>query len=231
MDLLSRLDRRMALAAGAMMAGLALVVASTLPAMAQRPVTVPEVPLETLLKQDELPDLVLGAEDAKVTVVEYASLTCGHCMNFHTKVFPELKTKYVDTGKVRWIYRDFPLDPRAIAGAMLARCAAGEEVNTGRALAMIDALFHKQADWAFVKTNPTQALFDVAKQTGFTQERFDKCLTDEALLKKITAIYTRAAETFGVNATPSFFIDGKRLQAAPSVEEFEKALDPLLAGG
>lgn len=230
MDLLSRLDRRMALAAGAVMAGLVLAITSALPVMAQRAQGPAEVPVEALLKQDELPDLVLGPEDAKVTVVEYASLTCGHCMNFHTKIFPELKAKYVDTGKVRWIYRDFPLDPRAIAGAMLARCA-GEDGNTDRALAMIDALFQKQADWAFVKTDPTQALFNVARQTGFTQERFDKCLTDEALLQKVTAIYTRASETFGVNATPSFFINGKRLPVAPSVEEFDKVLEPLLAGG
>lgn len=230
MDFMSRLDRRMALAAGAVLAGVALAVSTALPVKAQRAQGPTEVPVEELMKQDELPDLILGNEDAKVTVVEYASLTCGHCMNFHTKVFPELKKKYVDTGKVRWVYRDFPLDPRAFAGAMLARCA-GEDGNTERALAMIDALFHKQADWAFVKSNPTQALFEIAKQTGFTQASFDKCLTDEALLEKLTAIYTRGSQTFGVNATPSFFINGKRLQSSPSVEGFEEALDPLLAEG
>ena len=230
MDLKSRLDRRMALAAGAVVAGLALAVASALPVMAQRQQGPAEVPIDALMKQDELPDLSFGNEDSKVTIVEYASLTCGHCMNFHTKVFPDLKAKYIDTGKIRYIYRDFPLDPRATAGAMLARCA-GEGGNNERALAMIDVLFHKQADWAFVKTNPTQALFDVARQTGFTQERFDKCLTDEALLEKVTAIYSRASGTFGVNSTPTFFINGKRLQAAPLIEEFDKVLEPLLAGG
>lgn len=230
MILKSRLDRRMALAAGAVLAGLALAVSTALPVAAQRAQGPTEIPVDELMKQDELPDLILGNEDAKVTVVEYASLTCGHCMNFHTKIFPDLKTKYIDTGKVRWVYRDFPLDPRAFAGAMLARCA-GEGGNKERALAMIDALFHKQADWAFVKSNPTQALFEIAKQTGFTQATFDKCLTDEALLEKLTAIYTRGAQTFGVNATPSFFINGKRLQAAPSAEAFEGVIDPLLAGG
>lgn len=228
MDLKSRLDRRMTLAVGAVLAGLALAVSTASPVMAQRAQGPEEVPVEELMKQDELPDLIMGSDDAKVTVVEYASLTCGHCMNFHTKVFPELKAKYIDTGKVRWVYRDFPLDPRAFAGAMLARCA-GEGGNNERALAMIDALFHKQADWAFVKSNPTQALFEIAKQTGFTQATFDKCLTDEALLEKLTAIYTRGSQTFGVNATPSFFINGKRHQAGPTAQAFQEAIDPLLA--
>ena len=225
MNLTSRLDRRMALTAGAALAGLALT-ASALPVLAQRAQGPAEVPVDELMKTGDLADLVLGPDGAKVTIVEYASMTCGHCMNFHTKVFPDLKSKYIDTGKVRFVFREFPLDPRAFAASMLARCAGPD-----KAMAMIDALFHTQADWAYVKTNPTPKLFEVAKQAGFTQESFDKCLTDQKLLDQLTAIHTRANEAFGVNSTPTFFINGKRLQAAPVIEEFDKVLEPLLAQG
>lgn len=225
MDLTRRLDRRQTLKAGAAIAGLAMV-ASSFPAWAQRPKGPAEVAVDELMKRDDLPDLAIGPDNAKVTIVEYASMTCGHCMAFHTKVFPELKKKYVETGKVRFIFREFPLDPRAFAASMLARCAGGD-----KSLSMIEALFETQEQWAFVRENPTPKLFEIAKQAGFTQESFDKCLTDQKLLDQLTAVHTRASEVFGVNATPTFFINGKRLQAAPTVEEFDKVLEPLLAQG
>jgi protein-disulfide isomerase len=225
MDVTNRLDRRQALKAGAAVAGFALL-ASSVPALAQRAKGPAEVPVDELMKVGDLPDLSVGQDNAKVTIVEYASMTCGHCMAFHTKVFPELKKKYVDTGKVRFIFREFPLDARAFAASMLARCAGPE-----KSLGMIEALFETQEQWAFVRENPTPKLFEIAKQAGFTQESFDKCLTDQKLLDQLTAVHTRANEVFGVNATPSFFINGKRLQAAPTVEEFDKVLEPLLAQG
>jgi protein-disulfide isomerase len=226
MDVTSRLDRRQALKAGAAVGVLALM-ATSFPALAQqRPQGPTEIPVDELMKTGDLPDLMLGPENAKVTIVEYASMTCGHCMHFHTKTFPEIKKKYIDTGKVRFVFREFPLDARAFAASMLARCAGPE-----KSMALISVLFDKQEDWAFVKTNPTPKLFEIAKQAGFTQESFDKCLTDQKLLDQLTAIHTKASETFGVNATPSFFINGKRLQAAPVIEEFDKVLEPLLAQG
>lgn len=225
MDVMSRLDRRQALKAGTAIAALAFLT-TAFPALAQRAQGPAEVPIAELMKAGDLPDLAIGPEDAKVTIVEYASMTCGHCMHFHTKVFPELKKKYIDTGKVRLIFREFPLDARAFAASMLARCAG----STEKSLALVSALFDTQETWAFVKENPTPKLFEIAKQAGFTQETFDKCLTDQKLLDQLTAIHTRANTEFGVNATPSFFINGKRLQAAPSIEEFDKVLEPLLAG-
>jgi protein-disulfide isomerase len=225
MDVTSRLNRRQAMQAGAAIAGLAML-GTSFPAFAQRTQGPTEVPVDELMKAGDLADLAIGSESAKVTIVEYASMTCGHCMHFHTTVFPEIKKKYVDTGKVRFVFREFPLDARAFAASMLARCAGPD-----KALSLIDALFHTQADWAFVKTNPTPKLFEIAKQAGFTQESFDKCLTDQKLLDQLTAIHARANETFGVNATPSFFINGKRLQASPILEEFDKVLEPLLAQG
>jgi protein-disulfide isomerase len=204
-------------------AGLAAFLAAaqfglSLPALAQRKKpSVTEVPLDELLKPGPLPDLVLGSADAPITVVEYASMTCGHCASFHNTVWPKLKEKYVDAGKVRFIMREFPLDNLAAAASMLARCA-GE----GKTYALTTALFAKQDEWAFVRT-PLPELFKFAKQAGFTQETFDKCLTDQKLLDDITAIRTRAVESFGVSATPTFFINGKKMTAAPSLEEFDKA--------
>jgi len=177
-----------------------------------------------LMKPTDLADIAIGPADAKVTVVEYGSMTCGHCMNFATKVFPDFRTKYIESGKVRFVFREFPLDNLAAAASMLARCAGGDKT-----FPMVETLYAKQADWAFTQGNPVPKLFDIAKQAGFTQESFDKCLTDQKLLEQITAGRTRAGETFGVSATPTFFINGKRLQDVPTVENFAKIIDPLLA--
>lgn len=182
-----------------------------------------EIPLEELMQPGPLPELVLGKEDAPITVVEYASMTCGHCANFHNKVFPAVKEKYIDSGKVRFIMREFPLDKLAVAASMLARCAGGEKT-----LPLISALFAKQDEWAFVRSNPVPELFKLAKQAGFTQESFDKCLTDQTLMDDIVKIRSRAADSFGVGSTPTFFINGKKMTGAPTIEEFEKAFAPLL---
>ena len=187
------------------------------PALAQRKKSVDSVPVDELMKPGPLPELAFGNTDAPITVVEYASMTCGHCAHFHNTVWPKLKEKYVDTGKVRFYMREFPLDNLAAAASMLARCA-----GDGKAYPMITVLFAKQDDWAFVR-NPVPELFKFAKQAGFTQESFDKCLTDQKLLDDITAVRSRASDTFGVGATPTFFINGKKMTTAPTLEEFDKA--------
>jgi protein-disulfide isomerase len=222
-------NRREALKIGVKLAmgaaALALVATSQLApaALAQRKKVAPsEVPVDELMKPGPLPDLVLGNADAPITVVEYASMTCGHCAHFHTTVFPTLKEKYVDTGKVRFIMREFPLDNLAAAASMLARCA-----GDGKTFPLISVLFAKQDDWAFVKGDPRPELLKFAKQAGFTQESFEKCLTDQKLLDDITAIRSRAAETFGVNATPAFFVNGKKLNGV-GLDDFEKAFEPIL---
>ena len=194
------------------------------PALAQKKTGPAEVPVDELMKPMDLSDNAIGPADAKITVVEYASMTCGHCANFATKIFPEFKTKYIDSGKVRFILREFPLDNLAAAASMLARCAGGEKT-----LPMIETLYAKQADWAFTNGNPVPKLFDIAKQAGFTQESFDKCLTDQKLLDQITAQRTRASDTFGVAATPTFFINGKRLTETPTLAAFDKVIEPMLA--
>jgi protein-disulfide isomerase len=213
----------------ALLAGLAVVTAGlswdlVAPAAAQkRPAAHTEIPIEELMQPGPLPELALGKDDAPVTVVEYASMTCSHCANFHNKVFPVVKDKYIDTGKVRFIMREFPLDKLAVAASMLARCAGGEKT-----LPLISALFAKQDEWAFVRGNPVPELFKFAKQAGFTQESFDKCLTDQPLMDDIVKVRSRAADSFGVSSTPTFFINGKRMTGAPTIEEFDKAFTALL---
>jgi protein-disulfide isomerase len=223
--LTQQVSRRNLLALTAGVAALAVAAAwgLSLPALAQRKKAGPaEVSVDELMKPGPLPDLILGNADAPITVVEYASMTCGHCANFHNKIFPAIKEKYVDTGKVRFIMREFPLDNLAAAASMLARCAGGEKT-----FPLISVLFAKQDEWAFVRTNPKDELFKFAKQAGFTQESFEKCLADQKLLDDIAAVRTRAAETFGVNSTPTFFINGKKLSGG-SLEDFEKAFAPIL---
>ncbi len=212
------ISRRAILLAGAAMTVLAPSVS------AQRRSGPSEVPVEELMKPGDLPDLKLGSPDAKVTIVEYASMTCGHCANFHNNVFPELKQKYIDTGKVLFVMREFPLDNLAAAGSMLARCAGGDKTYP-----MLDILFQKQGEWV-VRNNPVPKLFEIAKQAGFTQESFDKCLTDDNLLSQIESSRKRASEAFGVSSTPTFFINGKRLEGGSSIAEFDRALEPLLKG-
>jgi protein-disulfide isomerase len=183
-----------------------------------------EVPMEELMKPGAQPDLALGPADAKVVVVEYASMTCGHCAHFANDVWPKFKEKYVDTNKVRYIFREFPPDNLAAAASMLARCTGPE-----KAFPLIEVLFEKQKDWAFGEGNPVPRLFEIAKQAGFTQESFDKCLTDQKLLDNITATRTRGSDVFGVSATPTFYINGKKLDGAPTIEAFDKMIEPLLA--
>jgi protein-disulfide isomerase len=192
-------------------------------ALAQRKQGPAEVSVEELMKPQDLSDIALGAADAKITVVEYGSMTCGHCANFATKVFPDFKTKYIDSGKIRFVFREFPLDNLAAAASMLARCAGGEKT-----FPMVETLYAKQAEWAFTHGNPVPKLFDIAKQAGFTQESFDKCLTDQKLLDQITAQRTRASDALGVSATPTFYINGKRLQETPTLAAFDKMIEPLL---
>jgi protein-disulfide isomerase len=220
------LNRRDALKLAAGGAALAAAASWGLaqPALAQRKKAGPsEIDPAELLKAGPLPELALGSADAPITVVEYASMTCGHCAAFHNKVFEALKQKYIDTGKVRFIMREFPLDNLAAAASMLARCA-----DDGKTYPLISALFAKQDDWAFVRGDPKPELFKIAQQAGFTQETFEKCLTDQKLLDDISAIRARGSDTFGVSSTPTFFINGKKMNAGATLDEFDKAFSSLL---
>jgi protein-disulfide isomerase len=174
-----------------------------------------------LAQAGPLGDQVLGKADAPVTIIEYASMTCSHCATFHNETYPALKEKYIDTGKVRYMLREFPLDPLAMGAFMLARCA-GE----GKYYPMVEALFAKQKDWVVQK--PIEPLMAIAKQAGFTQETFEKCLANQQMMDGIEAVRIRAAEKLGVNSTPTFFINGKIHRGTMTIQELEKQLAAYL---
>ena len=172
----------------------------------------------------ELSDIIVGKADAPVTIVEYASMTCPHCATFHKAVLPTLKEKYIDTGKVRLIFREFPLDNLAAAASMLARCAGGD-----KSAPLVATFFEKQEEWAFVKGSPLPALLKIAEPAGFTKESFDKCLNDQNLLDGIVAVGERGRRSFGVSSTPTFFVNGAKLEGrSDQITTFDKALEPLL---
>lgn len=193
-------------------------------AFAQRADMVPQKDLD---EPSPLGDMVLGKQDAPVTIIEYASMTCPHCAHFTAETFPKLKERYIDTGKVRYIFREFPLDPLAAAASMLVRCG-----DKDKSMSLIELLFSTQEQWAV--RNPVEPLFNVVKQAGYSRENFEKCLdtrTNEDSKKILSAIEStrnRAAEVLKVNSTPTFFINGKRLPGALSIEELEKEIAPYL---
>ncbi len=191
------------------------------PAAAEAPEAQGTVDMAELLKPGALPDKQLGKDDAKVTIVEYASMTCPHCAHFAETTFPALKTKYIDTGKARYILREFPFDPSAEAGFMLARCAKDNYFP------MVDVLFKQQANWVGV-SNTKDALLQISKLAGFTQESFEACLTDQKLLDDVRSVQKRGANEFKVDSTPTFFINGKTYKGAMSIEEMSAIIDPLL---
>ena len=184
------------------------------------------IPPADLLKPDALPEMSMGDDKAPVTVIEYASMTCPHCAHFQELTFPELKKRYIDTGKVRYIFREFPLDSLAAAVFMLARCAG--ETDKTKYFAMIDTMFRQQRTWAVEK--PLEPLFNLAKQAGFTKQTFDACLSNQKVLDGIESIRQRAANEFKVESTPTFFINGTKAPGALSIEDMAKLIDPQLKG-
>jgi protein-disulfide isomerase len=197
-------------------AAAAAFMATSLPALAQN------VSVQDLSVQGPLGDVALGPEGAKVNIVEYASLTCSHCAAFHKETWPELKKRYLDTGKVRFTLREFPLDPLATAGFMLARCDGNAKYYP-----ISDLLFEQQRNWAFTD-KPLDALRALMRQAGFSQEKFDACLRDQKLYDAVNAVKNRGVEQFNVDSTPTFFINGQRHAGNMSIDELEKVIKPLL---
>ena len=179
--------------------------------------------MEEMSVAGPLGDKTLGDPNAPVTIIEYASLTCPHCAHFHETVFPKLKSDYIDTGKVYFIYRDFPLDGRALGAAMLTRC-----VPEDKYFDFVSLLFDTQRKWAAAEpAQAEQAMLDVVKQAGFTQESFYACLQKQDLVDGIQWVRQRAKDRFGVNSTPSVFINGE-LTEAFKFEDIAKEIDAAM---
>src|SRR6266566_2156847 len=175
-------------------------------------------------KPQSLPDMALGPANASVTITEYATMTCPHCANFNETVFPKIKSEFIDSGKIRFVFREFPLDIKAAAGSMLARCIAKDDAP--KYFAVIDLLFKQQNEW--VMKNTTETLTRIGKQAGLTQQQVEACLKDQALLDKIAADQKYASEVLKVDSTPTFFVNGEKIKGETSFEEFEKKIKPLL---
>jgi protein-disulfide isomerase len=163
----------------------------------------------------------MGADNATVTIIEYASMTCPHCANFAINTFPQIKEKYIDTGKVRWIFREFPFDPIAAGAFMLARCAPKDKY-----FALVDLLFRTQHTWAV--EHPLEPMLATVKQAGFTEESFKACLANQKVLDGIEWVRNRATEKFKVDSTPNFFFIGQMQKGAMTFDEMQKLIDPLL---
>lgn len=169
-------------------------------------------------------DMVIGAASAPVTIIEYASLTCPHCARFHTETLPKLKSDYVDTGKVKFIFRDYPLDRVALAGAMIAQCAGPERYFT-----FLDVLFRQQASWT--KGNEQDAMTSLrrlARLGGMSDAQIDDCLKDKKVQDAILATSVAGQKQFQVKSTPTLIINGQSHSGALTFDEIEKILKPLI---
>ena len=169
-------------------------------------------------------DLVMGEKDAPITIIEYASMTCAACGFFHNVVLPDIKKNYVDTGKVRFVFREYPLDNSALQAAMMARCTG--EANYYNA---IDRLFKSQQDW--INYNSTRAttgnLQDIGEEFGLSDDQFDACMEDESLQLRITAKSSQGQARYKITGTPGVVINGELLGGF-DYKSISERLDQLL---
>ena len=194
-----------------------LLMALVAPVLAAGPVAAGIAPLE-----EAMAEMALGKSDAPVTMIEYSSLGCPHCAAFHRDTLPRIKTEYIDTGKLRLIYRDFPLGTPALAASMIARCA-----GPGRFFGFIEIIFRSQAQWSRSK-NPLDALSKVARFGGMSEADVGACLKTQALLDYIRRGAANAQEKQKVVSTPTFVIGGQTITGAQSFENFKKVIDKAL---
>lgn len=186
------------------------------------PVTGQSAKAEPLATEDALAERVLGEATAPVEMIEYSSLTCPHCAAFHAEKLPELKKKYIDTGKLRLIQRDFPFDRLGAMGAMMARCA-----NPLRYHQFIDVLFKQQSQWTRAE-DPVGALVQIGKLGGLSEKDFQACMQNEELLNGILQMRQNGVAEYDVSSTPTFIINGEKIVGNQSLETFEEAIEKHL---
>jgi protein-disulfide isomerase len=179
---------------------------------------------DDVARQVALPDMALGPKDASVTIIEYASMTCPHCAHFNNEVFPKIKSEYIDTGKVRYVFREFPLDEVALAASTMARCVAQDDAP--KYFALVDLLFKGQKD---LVEAPLATINRIGKQAGSSEAAIKACVDgDPSTKRKINAGLEYASEKLKVGGTPTFFINGAMFKGAPEFDAFDKKIKSLL---
>lgn len=174
---------------------------------------------EQVLQPGPLGEREYGNPNAPVTIVEYASLTCPHCRNYHANVFPRVKREYIDTGKVRYIIREFPIGRTAGTAAIVTRCAPKSKY-----LSLTEAFLARQREWVSQEVRE-DAIYNVAKSSGMSRAEFDKCLSNQAIIDGLTEVKERGRK-YGVIGTPTLFIDGRKRQGAVTFEEIKALIEP-----
>ena len=177
---------------------------------------------ETAIPSTAMSEKVMGNPEAKVTIIEYASLTCPHCAKFHTEILPQIKAAYIDTGKAKLVYRDFPLDQYALKASLLARCGPDD-----RFFGFLDVLYSEQQRWSRSK-DPVAALTKIGLLGGVTKERFEACASNEELTNFVVQQRVDAQKEYSVESTPTFVINGKKLAGALPFAEFKTVIDGFL---
>jgi protein-disulfide isomerase len=216
--------RNMLIVAGGAVAVVAIVAGvyfgTRPPSAGQPPVAVAAAPDKTALLAVQPTDHVLGDPKAPITVIEYASLTCSHCAHFHTQILPEIKKKWIDTGKVKLVYRDFPLDQVAAKAAQIAECAGNDKY-----FGVVDIIFRGQPQWA-ASADPLAELAKPLRIAGMGENEIKACLANEAMSNAVINDY-KAGEAMGVNSTPTLFINGQLYRGSRSVEELDGVFSKL----
>ena len=169
--------------------------------------------------------MIIGDPDAPVEIIEYSSMTCPHCASFHTETLPTIKERYLDTGKAKLVFREFPLDRVALTASAIARCA-GED----RFFPFVDVLFRTQTQWS-TAADHVEELKKIVRMGGLDPEMVDTCLEDESIVDGILAIRLNGDETYTISSTPTFIINGDNHAGHMTVEEFEAVLEPYLSEG
>ena len=197
--------------------GLAVTAVLLAPVLAPWPAAAGIVAIE-----DAMSEMALGSADAPVTMIEYSSLGCPHCAAFHRDTLPRIKKEYIDTGKLRVIYRDFPIGTPALAASMIARCSGPRKF-----FGFIEILFRSQAQWSR-SDNPLEALTRVSRFGGMTEADVKACLKYQALLESIRKSAETAQKIHQINSTPTFLIAGEMISGVQPFETFKKAIDKAL---
>ncbi|MDX2144251.1 MAG: DsbA family protein [Rhodospirillaceae bacterium] len=203
----------------AVAASLAFGIAAASAQDAAKPAAAPAAAANT----PQYREYVIGDAKAPVTIIEYASLTCSHCAHFHQTAYQDIKKNYIETGKVRFVFRDYPLDGLAMAGAVLARCAPGD-----RGIKMIEMMFKNQDTWVRAE-KPIEPLKGYAQLAGMSAADVEACLKNEQILTAVREVQNTATNLYKIQSTPTFFVDDEKVEGGRDYAYMAKLIDEKLA--